>query len=204
MVAIEQWLVVLCCRKQQVVGTFHHDQDGDLGTEDALLDHHRLATITECRPGQHFTGGSVSLGAIVADDDTFTCSESTGLDDHLLWQCVEGSIKIFNAIDRSIGTGRDLMPVHEVLRVSLRALELGRCSAGSEAWDARFPDAIGDTCHQRSFRPDDDMVDPFIDAPLDEGSGFTDRIDVLPAWSQSCRSRISRAADDLLHSGRAG
>jgi hypothetical protein len=93
------------------------------------------------------TKSLVELGLRVADPDALACGEAVGLHDAR------------RAGDGERPRGRHAGRRHDVLREGLGALDLRRLAPGAEDRDASMPQLVGEACHERRLRTDDDEVD---------------------------------------------
>ena len=149
-VALERALVVLRGSHGTNGLAVGKGQQRALGTNEHLLDNHRVAGIAK-GAAKALTHSLLGLRKLGCHDNALASGKAVGLHDQrsaLLAHVGESRCLIGK---RAVGGRRDVRTLHELLGEQLGALHLGTLGTRAKARDTRRADGVGNASHERSL-----------------------------------------------------
>jgi hypothetical protein len=119
--------------------------------------------------GEHLGCGGFGLEVSLADDDAFTRGEAVGFDDNGDGEAEELFADLIERGADGVGSGGNLMALHELFSEGLARLELSCGLGGAEHTQFSFLQLVDDAEGEWNFGADDGQVGPFHYDEIDHG-----------------------------------
>ncbi len=199
-IAVADPLVVLRRGQRQYVLAIDQREKAGFLAPEKLLDDDLGAGRAEAARREHHVDRGMGLGEIGGDDDPLPRRQPVGLDDDRRALFGDVGLGRGGVGKAAIGGGRDALAGAQILHKALRAFECRRRRARAEGSDPLAFERIDQAGDKRRLGTDDDEIDRFPPAELDDALGVArgDR----DAFRLVGDSGIARRAEDPIDQRR--
>ncbi len=151
-VALADALVVLCRGDGHGVPAIAEREEGELFAVEELLEDDLRLLHAKQSSAEHLCGCGLGLQMRLADHNTLAGSEPIGLDDNRNGETAELFPDLVERSADRMGSGRNLMALHELFRKGLAALKPGCCPCRSEDAHPALLQRIDQAERERNLR----------------------------------------------------